>query len=94
MNTSERKRGRRRVWPSAEERKRAHRASRRERTELLEGLFEALRNAWWEEPDLRQTVAVGADRDVMQALTAHFRARHWMHYPATKQPGPSKPSSH
>ena len=94
MNAGERKRGRPRVWASAEERKEAHRASRRERTELLEGLFEALRNAWWDEPDLRQTVALGADREALQALTAHFRARHWMHYPAIKQPGPSKPSSH
>ena len=94
MNASGRKRGRPRVWPSAQERKRAHRASRQERIELLEGLFHAMRNAWWEDPELRQTVALGADREALQALTAHFRARHWMHYPATKQPGPSKPNSH
>ena len=91
MNGGGRKPGRPRVWASAEERKQAHRASRRERTELLEGLFEAMRNAWWEEPELRQTVALGADREALQALTAHFRARHWMHYLATKQPEPSQP---
>jgi hypothetical protein len=91
VNASGRKRGRPRVWESAEERKRAHRASRQERTELLEGLFHAMRNAWWEEPELRQTVALGADHEALQALTAHFQTRHWMHYQATKQPGPSKP---
>jgi len=90
VNAGERKRGRPRVWASAEERKEAHRASRRERTELLEGLFEAMRNAWWEEPELRQTVALGADREALQALTTHFRARHWMHYPATEQARESK----
>jgi len=94
MSASGQKRGRPRVWRSAEERKQAHRASRRERTELLEGLFDAMRNAWWEDPELRQTVALGADREALQALTAHFRGRHWTHYPATKHPGSSKPSSH
>jgi hypothetical protein len=79
------------VWTSSAERKQAHRTSRRERTQLLEGLFRAMRNAWWDEPELRRTVALGADREALQALTDHFQARHWMHYPAAKRAGESKP---
>jgi hypothetical protein len=91
VNASGRKPGRPRVWASPGERKQAHRASRRARTQLLEGLFHAMRNAWWEEPELRQTVALGAEHEALQALTAHFQARHWMHYPAAKRAGESKP---
>jgi hypothetical protein len=91
MNGSGRKRGRPPVWASAEERKQAHRASRRERAALLEALLQVMSDAWWEEPDLRQTVALGTDREALEALIAHFRARHWMHYPATKQAGEGKP---
>jgi hypothetical protein len=93
MSASGGKRGRRRVWASAAERKQAHRASRRERTELLEALLAALQNAWWEEPELRQTVALGTDREVIQALTDHFRVRHWMHDPATVRTGQSEPKT-
>lgn len=48
---------------------------------LFEELYLALINAHWDDPELARTVASGADAEVLPALIAYFRHRHWTRRP-------------
>ena len=76
-----RSRGRPRQWNDAPARKQAYEARRRARTQQLEELYQALLNARWDDPELARTVACGKDEEVLPALLAYFRQRHWMQRP-------------
>jgi hypothetical protein len=69
--------GRPRQWSSAAERNRAAGQRRTERLRLLTQLQLALLNAHWEDPDLQRLVNTGEELEVLRALIAHFRRRHW-----------------
>jgi hypothetical protein len=73
-----RERGRPRVWADKEQRQRAYRARRSQRTRLVDDLLHTVRNAAWEDPALQATFNDGDDLEVLEALIAHYRARHWM----------------
>ena len=73
------KRGRPRRWDSAQERRQVHQQRRRERERQVNDLLHAVRNAWWDEPDLQQIINYGDDLAVLTALTAYYRGRHWNH---------------
>jgi hypothetical protein len=73
-------RGRPRRWSDEAEKQRQHRARRRERAALIEAALHAVRNAHWEDAELERAINYGQDEDVLRALIAYCRARHWMHW--------------
>jgi hypothetical protein len=70
--------GRPRVWAGKAERQQAYRARRSQRSQLLDDLLDAVRNAAWEDRALQATINDGDDLEVLEALIAYYRARHWM----------------
>ena len=70
--------GRPGLWANGAERQRAYRQRRQAQLQLLDELLAAARNAHWDEPELQRVVLDGDDVAVLQALSAHYRARHWM----------------
>ncbi len=72
------RRGRPRQWEGKEQRQRAYRARRSERSRLLDDLLDAVRNAAWEDRALQATINDGDDLEVLAALIAYYRARYWM----------------
>jgi hypothetical protein len=44
----------------------------------VNALLHAVRNAHWEEPALQRLIHDGDDLEVLAALTAYYRRRHWM----------------
>lgn len=73
-----RSRGRPRQWTDAAEKHRQHRATRRERTVLVDELLHAVRNAHWEEPEVQRSINEGDDAAVLRTLIAYYRERSWM----------------
>ena len=72
-------RGRPARWSSPEERRRVHQERRRDRERQVRALLLAIRDAWWEEPELQRIIHDGDDLAVLQALTGYYRRRHWRH---------------
>jgi hypothetical protein len=66
------------VWADEGEKQRGHRAARRERALLVDELLHAVRNAHWEEPEVRQQVNDGDDATVLRTLITYYRERYWM----------------
>ena len=71
-------RGRPRRWAGKQARQQAYRARRSQRSRLLDDLLDAVRNAAWEDRALQATINDGDDLEVLEALIAYYRARHWM----------------
>lgn len=73
------KRGRPRVWENPAARQRAHRQRQAAVTQATRELIHAALNAAWADPTLQQQLnAATDDLTVLQALTAYYRARHWL----------------
>jgi hypothetical protein len=77
VSQEDKQRGRPRVWASAAEKHRVHRARRAEQEALVGELLDAVRNARLEDPGLHREVLEGDDAAVLRALIAYYRARHW-----------------
>jgi hypothetical protein len=86
MEDAARGQGRPRVWAGKQARQQAYRARRSQRTRLVDDLLDAVRNAAWEDRELQATINHGDDLEVLAALIAYYRARHWM----LRQGQPSK----
>jgi hypothetical protein len=71
-------RGRPRVWATDDERRQVHQARRRERERQVTELLQAVRNAWWDEPELHRLTNYGDDLELLAGLTEYYRRRHWM----------------
>jgi hypothetical protein len=86
------KRGRPRIWSDTRARQRAHQQRQREKMRLIDDLIHAAVNAHWEDLELGRRITRGDDAEVLQALTQHYRARHWMHFlpPPASKPGARK----
>lgn len=71
-------RGRPRVWANEAAKHRGHRQRQAEVNRALGELIHAVINARLEDVDLqRQVNAARDDLAVIEALTTHYRARHW-----------------
>ena len=78
MEEEPRPRGRPRVWETAAAKHRGHRQRQAAVSQAVGELIAAVLNARLEDPDLQQRVnAATEDVAVLEALTAHYRARHW-----------------
>ena len=71
------KRGRPAAWSDKAERQRQHRARQAEKLRLLDELLKAARHARWHDPELHRLTQHGSDAELLQALTEHYRERHW-----------------
>lgn len=69
--------GRPRLWNSPQARQQAAGKRRTERGQLLNELYLALLNAHWEDPELQRVLNRGTEPEIIRALTAYFRRRHW-----------------
>jgi hypothetical protein len=70
-------RGRPAVWSDKGERQRQHRARQAEKLRLLDALLDAVRDARWQDAELHRLTQHGSDAELLQALTEHYRQRHW-----------------
>ncbi len=78
MEKEPRKRGRPRVWENAAAKHRGHRQRRAAVQRALGELIHAVLNARLEDPELQARVnAAMDDLTVLEALTVHYRERHW-----------------
>jgi hypothetical protein len=79
MNETMPRPGRPRRHGSQAEKHRDYRLRRAERTRLVDDLLMAVRNATLDDPGLHQVAQYGDDAALLVALTAYYRARHFIH---------------
>lgn len=77
-------------WESPAEKQRAYRERCQAQRQLIADLLHAVRNAHWDEAELARTMREGTETDVLTALIAHYRARHWGLRDPTAAPEPTQ----